>query len=434
MLVFPEYGLFPPSSRKKLKMFLENVPDPDVTPSNPCQEPATYADKPILYTLSCLALENNMIIIANMGDIQSCKGEKDCPKDEVFQYNTNVAFGRDGDILKKYHKEHLFGEFGMDVPKFQQDPTFQTDLGRFAMYVCFDIVFQRITEVAHWKGVKAVFLPTMWMNSSPMFAATQYFESWAIGNNVTLLAANVHLPGESGLGSGVMKGRDGAQVYTFNPDGHSKLLITDLSKSGRHSSIYIVTKNGTKEWTDDGKDLASECSKKILGPVKNVYKDYRCLERDTTNFTLTKLTKSSDYIESCNNGMCCTLNYSVKELTEDYYLGVYNGSFNAMNRYFFPEENCVLARCDGFGCKSCVTFPVRSKTVFYKVFMSANFTTTFVYPTVVETGMRQTPTTEWKFDSGTKTASISFESSPGKDLLMVGLKARPYQRDPPYVR
>lgn len=436
LIVFPEYGLFPPiESRMKLKAFLENIPDPNSISYNPCQEPETFSDKPILYTLSCLARRNGVIIVANMGDVQPCKGEKECPKDGEFHFNTNVAFGRDGKVLAKYNKEHLFNESGMDIPLVKQNPTFQTDLGRFATFVCFDIIFKKITEVARWEGVKAILLPTMWMNSSPMYAAHQYFEAWAFGNNITLLAANVQLPGQSGIGSGIMKGREGAKVYTFNPDGKSKLLITDITKNDPLSSaIYLISKNNTKKWTHDGKDVGKECSIKVLGPAKNINKDYRCLERDTTNISLVKLVKTSDRIGLCNNDMCCMLDYSVNEMHEDFYMGVFNGTFNALNRYFFAEENCFLARCDKFKNKTCVTFPMRSETIFYKLYLKANFSTEFIYPTVMESGMRLMPTNQWKYQSNEKTAAIDFRNASGKNLLTVGLKARAYKRDPPYVR
>lgn len=370
-----------------------------------------------------------------MGDIQPCKGEKNCPKDGAFYFNTNVAFGRDGAILAKYHKEHLFVEPGTDVPPFQQDPTFKTDFGNFAMYVCFDIIFKRITDVAHWKNVTAVLLPTMWINASPMLASFQYFESWAFGNNVTLLAANGHLSGLSVIGSGIFKGRKGAQVYTFNPDGNSKLLISDITNENPSpSSIYIVNKDSTQEYSEDGKDVGNVCSNKVLKPFKNVFKDYRCNERDTTEFSLAKLNKTSDQIKLCHNGMCCMLHYTRNDIQEDFYLGVFNGSYNASNRYFFAEENCFVARCDEFKGKKCVTFPMRSKTVFYRVYLKANFSTEFVYPTVMDSGMRLTPANQWVYESDNKESSITFENPSGRNLLMVGFKGRAYQRDPPYVK
>ncbi|GIY59336.1 pantetheinase [Caerostris extrusa] len=152
-------------------------PDPRSVKANPCSQPGQYADRPILYTLSCIAQHNSVYVVANMGDIQSCEGDPDCPSDGTYHYNTNVVFDRSGNLLVKYHKEHPCMEFGIDIPKEKQVPVFKTDFGKFATYICFDIVFKRMSEAAEWPSVDGIMFSTMWEDALPQFVSVQFFSS-----------------------------------------------------------------------------------------------------------------------------------------------------------------------------------------------------------------------------------------------------------------
>ncbi|GIY69016.1 biotinidase [Caerostris extrusa] len=149
---YPEYGLYPPAERFRLKEFMEIVPDPKTASANPCLERKEFSQRLILRTLSCIARNNSILVVANMGDLQSCLGTPGCPDDGVFHLNTNVVFDKDGTIIHKYHKEHLFYELGMDLPRKEQFFTFETSFGKFATFICFDIDFKRMSEVGRVKG------------------------------------------------------------------------------------------------------------------------------------------------------------------------------------------------------------------------------------------------------------------------------------------
>ncbi|CAL1273193.1 unnamed protein product [Larinioides sclopetarius] len=428
IIVFPEYGVVPYDTRKRMKQFLENVPNPLEVETTPCSTPDMYTDRPVLYTLSCIAQYNSMYVVANMGDIQNCTGDPDCPADGTYHFNTNVVFDRSGTLLLKYHKEHPFFEQGIDIPKEKQVPVFKTDFGTFATFICFDIVFKRITEIARLPSVEGIAFPTMWIDTVPQFISVEYFQAWAMGNNITLLAANRQVPIEASLGSGIFDGRKGALTYTLNPDGISKLVVANVARPGTSkispdASITAITSNATWDWTDDGKDVPDECS------IKSGYPCQR--ETMLQNYTFIKLNKAYGDVEACNNGLCCKLSYTSYGLRENYYLGVFNGTYNIQNTYHFCEEACLLVRCEDQNGILCSRFPLTSTTQFHTVFLRGNFTSDYVYPSVLSSGVRLVSTKYWQQYPD---KSIITRNYAGIGYTTVGLTGRCYSKDPPFRR
>ncbi|GFQ64212.1 biotinidase [Trichonephila clavata] len=444
IIVYPEYGIFAPSqSRTEMRDFLEKIPDPEKVSAIPCAEQETYSEMTILRTLSCIAKNNSIFIVANMGDIQNCEGDQKCPSDGVFQFNTNVVFDREGRLIQKYHKEHLYFELALDLAREQQVPTFQTDFGNFATYISFDVLFKRMSDVGHWPSIDAIMLTTMWAEFTPQIASIQLWQSWALANNCTLVASNIQIPGYYAVGSGVFHGRNGALAYTYNPDGISKLVIARLPKRG-HSFVppnpitIAITAKHSFHFKNEGQHVTTDCSRTVLNDTSKIHEEYRCVEERTDNYLFKKLPGKSAHMELCHNGMCCILDYTAKSLTENYYLGVYNGTHNFFERYFLEEENCLLVRCESLGEKVCAVYPRTSKTVFHHVQLQANFSTSFVLPTYLESGMKLVPKSEWLYEVvpafGAYQARVNFKSQKGRRLVTVGFKGRCFDRDPPYIR
>ncbi|XP_035228038.1 pantetheinase-like isoform X2 [Stegodyphus dumicola] len=444
ILVFPEYGIFPAHNRNEMKPYLERIPDPKKSRVNPCNEREKYQNRRILFSLSCMAKQHKIVIVANMGGIESCKGQKECPEDGSYQFNTNVVFDRDGTLLLRYYKERLFYELGMDLPPEQEDPTFVTDFGTFATFISFDIMFAKMSAFAQRKQVDAIALSSMWINIPPQTSSVQFWESWSLGYNTTLLAANIQIPGHYAVGSGIFRGADGPLAYTFNPDGVSKVVVARVPKrdyrlASRKASITEITLDDVRESLNAGSSITTECSVKVLGRSIDILKDFRCTEVDMINYSFVKLMKDSDHIESCINGVCCSLKYSSNKLTENFYLMVFNGSTDFYYRYSFCEQTCTLIRCEAYGRNPCSTFPMKSKTLFYDVQLAANFSTKDIFPSVVSSDMKLTSLTDWSFDvqetsSDAYQAYINFKSLAGEKLLSADLRGRCYDRDPPYIR
>lgn len=388
-----------------------------------------------------MARENGIVVVANMGGLEACTDEVSCPEDGVLQLNTNVAFDSNGTLLARYYKEHLFYELSMDLPRAEQDPLFETEFGTFAMFICFDIVYKKMADTARLPGVEAVLFSTMWFNSLPFFTPTQWFQAWAAGNDATLLASNIQVPGHALSGSGIFRGKLGPAVLTQNPDGKAKLLVATLPRRGvddrepLRTQRTVVLENGTAEASEDGEDVPKVCHHERLGWTENLYSEFRCFSENVSNYTLARLEGRKGYISVCHGGMCCELVYTADDMEETFYLGVSNWTGKSFGRYLTAEENCFLARCDDEDDQPCSHFPTHSSTLFRQVSLTANFTTDYVYPSLVGSALRLVPAERWKF-TGPKRGmfGIKMNEGGGVSLLMATMKGRPYQRDPPFIR
>lgn len=378
-----------------------------------------------------------MIVVANMGGREPCNGEADCPEDGEFHHSANVAFDEHGALISRYYKEHLFYEFGYDLPRQVQDPIFETSIAKFAMFVSFDIRFKRMAVDSRLPYVDATLFSSLDMNLSPFFTSIQLWQAWAMGNNATLLAANNQIPGFYNSGSGIFRGLKGSIVSVFNPDGISKLMVATVPKRNgvvpANAKIFAIKENEVTPLDDNRDDLPEVCSAQILGDTDK-FAGYRCRDEITANYTLEKLTGAEGHVEVCNNGMCCELDYSADSMGESFYLGVFNGTRNFFERYFFAEEDCFLARCEDLNGTACATFPMYSNTVFRRVSLKTKFSTNYIYPSVMSNRMRLVPVQDWTFEPKTGEASIEFNSNSGIKLLQATLMGRVYDKDPPYVR
>lgn len=445
IIVFNEYGTFVyPFTRENFMKLAEHVPDPKKKKFNPCTEHAI--DRPVLYTVSCLARENKIYTLINLADVQPCEESCDadkihcstkCPEDGVFFYNTDVVFDREGNIIARYYKMHPYFEIvnTLEEPNFI---TFETDFGKFGMIVCFDSIFEEAVRLVKDYGIDTLLFPTYWFDDIVPFNAVEFQQSWAIANDVNFIAANTHFPGTGSLGSGIYSKKDGALVYTYEPDGKSKLLVANVRiKEGSDipdiSSITVITRDDVIPKVETGEKFPEECYEKIVGPAKDQYEDYRCFKQKLENYTLTKLEKPAGKIEACNNGFCCSLSYSARELQEDFYLAAFNGLSNVRGYFHWWEEVCILTRCDPFEGKPCALLPPRSKTVFDKFKLKGHFKAQAIYPTVSKNNARLAPKKEWDIERNVDEVILTYKSKSDEPLLRAGLLGRNYERDPPFI-
>jgi predicted amidohydrolase len=117
------------------------VPDPD-RKVNPCTS-SEFDDHDILKQLSCAAKRGRKYVVINL--VEKVKCTKNCPGNQkIIYYNTSIVFDRNGRMIARYRKYHLFDEGRLTTPEAPELITFDTDFGvTFGVLICFDINFYR---------------------------------------------------------------------------------------------------------------------------------------------------------------------------------------------------------------------------------------------------------------------------------------------------
>ncbi|KAL4676327.1 hypothetical protein H8959_010472 [Pygathrix nigripes] len=184
IIVTPEDGIYGWNfNRDSLYPYLEDIPDPEVN-WIPCNNPNRFGQTPVQERLSCLAKNNSIYVVANIGDKKPCNtSDPQCPPDGRYQYNTVVVFDSQGKLVARYHKQNLFmGEEQFNVPKEPEIVTFNTSFGSFGIFTCFDILFHdpAVTLVKDFH-VDTILFPTAWMNVLPHLSAVEFHSAWAMG-------------------------------------------------------------------------------------------------------------------------------------------------------------------------------------------------------------------------------------------------------------
>ncbi|KFW97496.1 Vascular non-inflammatory molecule 3, partial [Phalacrocorax carbo] len=105
IIVTPEDGIYGwRFTRETIYPYLEDIPDPAVN-WIPCTDPTRFAPAPVQERLSCMARNNSIYVVANIGDKKPCNSsDPGCPSDGRYQYNTDVVFDPEGKLVARYHK------------------------------------------------------------------------------------------------------------------------------------------------------------------------------------------------------------------------------------------------------------------------------------------------------------------------------------------
>lgn len=183
IFTFPEYGLYGPvilRSRDTIRPYAEEIPN--MNGVNPCELFQQFQERPILHALSCLAKKFGVILVVSMADSQ---------RNGTLLYNTQVALDRDGTLLAKYHKTHLYYEQDKFDAGDGKAVYFDSYFGvRFGMMICFDMIFGSPIQDLLVHQVTDIVFSTWWVNFPPMINALQVQQSWSQYFRVNLLAAN----------------------------------------------------------------------------------------------------------------------------------------------------------------------------------------------------------------------------------------------------
>ncbi|NXY14212.1 VNN1 Pantetheinase, partial [Atrichornis clamosus] len=373
-----------------------------------------FGPAPVQERLSCMARNNSIYVVANIGDKKPCgSDDPGCPSDGRYQYNTDVVFDPRGKLVARYHKYNLFMvEAQFNYPKEAEVVTFETPFGKFGIFTCFDILFYEPAVVLVSKmQVDTVLFPTAWMNVLPFLTAVEFHSAWAMGMRVNFLAANTHNTTIAMTGSGIYAPA-GARAYTYNmetEDGH--LLIAELDAHPRLSPASPPAVS----W--------SSYALSVERFSKNDHDFSGVIFHD--QFTFTELTEPGGNLTVCQKDLCCHLSYKMAGKRDDevYVLGAFDGLHVVEGQYYL--QICTLLKCQSTDLDTCGQ-PVESAQTTFEMFsLSGTFGTSYVFPEVLYSGVQLAPGEFQVLSDG----RLISKTKPTKPVVTVTLFGRWYEKD-----
>lgn len=186
----------PAENRKKIKDLIEQAmkenPDLIVFPET-CT--SGYSES-VFHEIEKYAEEENgqtiseIRALAKKYQVCICSGSI-AEKDGNNFYNTVYFIGRDGELLAKYRKMHLYS--AMDENKAFKNgtemPVFETEFGHLAMMTCYDIRFVELSRTYAVKGAKAIVVVSNFPNPKVDHWRT-LLKARAIENQMYIIACN----------------------------------------------------------------------------------------------------------------------------------------------------------------------------------------------------------------------------------------------------
>ncbi|XP_078714124.1 biotinidase isoform X1 [Lampetra fluviatilis] len=490
IIVFPEYGLFGFGfTRDSILPYLEHVPDPAAIIWNPCLEPDRFPNTEVLRNLSCIARDEGLYVVANMGDVLPCSLDHNtgCPPDGRFQFNTNVAFSSEGTLVARYRKNNLYFEQAFDFPPTVEYSIFDTPFaGRIGLITCFDILFyEPAVALVEKHGVRHIAFPTAWIDQLPLLTSVQIQRAFAYGLNVTLMASNQHHPEKGMVGSGVY----GPDVTVYSYDAESKegrLLVADLPVL---SDVLTDAQSGVPYGTREDDTLAmrggalqgskadevacemkNSASRNVVGerpdtlngkpPQGRQKKDRTCdnesapvplagadnrgafVKREGQsggsrmadefyasmmydNYTFKALQGPAGEVQVCHGELCCWLTFRCSGDARELYALGAFDGLHTVNGRYYTQV-CALVRCSGEERASCGQ-PVTQASTLVDFTLRGNFSTQHVYPCILGSEMRLEAPDSFRRDAGGERFLTATATEHG--LITAEMYGRDYERD-----
>ncbi|NXN90936.1 BTD Biotinidase, partial [Rhinopomastus cyanomelas] len=371
IIVFPEDGIHGFNfTRSSIYPYLDFVPHSQFVKWNPCREPYLFNDTEVLQRLSCMAQQNKIFLVANLGTKQACEHtDPRCPSDGRYQFNTNVAFSDDGTLVATYRKHNLYFEYAFDTPAEPDYTFFDTPFaGKFGMFTCFDILFfePAVKLIRHY-NVKQVVYPTAWMNQLPLLSAVEFQQAFATAFNINVLAANIHHPTLGMTGSGIYTPVKSFIYHNMESYG-GKLIVAEIP--------VITTGNETKLEKPHGS--VSERGSEQLPPVFHAEMMY-------DNFTFVPVWGEKGELQVCANTLCCYLSYQRAVVTDELYaLGVFDGLHTVHGTYYV--QACALVKCGGLHFSTCGQ-EVTDASAVIDFQLWGNMSTPYIFPLLLTSGV-----------------------------------------------
>ncbi|XP_030054328.1 pantetheinase [Microcaecilia unicolor] len=415
IIVTPEDGIYGFNfKRETIFPYLEDIPDPQVN-WIPCTDPQRFGQAPVQERLSCMAKNNHIYVVANMGDKKSCNtNDPRCPSNSYYQYNTAIVFDSDGKLIARYHKYNLFmSEEQFNRPVEPELVTFDSPFGKFGIFICFDILFHDpAVALVSRLNVDTILFPTAWMNVLPHLTAIEFHSAWAMGMGVNFLAANLHNTSMRMTGSGIYA-PDKPIDYYYNMDTEDgRLMISELNSHPRLSPSYTAV-----NWNSYASSINN------LSLTADVFSGFIFFDK----YSFTALADAEGNLSVCQEDLCCLLSYRMVEKRQDeiFVLGVFNGLHVIEGKYYL--QVCTLVKCKSTNLTTCGEPTENSLTTFEEFSLSGTFSTNYVFPEVLLSGIHLAPADFQVLSDG---RLISKSSISIKPVLAITLFGRWYEKDP----
>jgi predicted amidohydrolase len=209
IVVLPEYALQGPDlqTRDQALPFLVPVGPLPFVACGGAASAGVCVD--VVGAFGCLAVEAGVDLVVDLGEVETCTaGENGCPADGRLQFNSQVAFLRNGTAVAKYRKSNLYYEPAFDPNPAPAPVSFTTSFGvEMGLLICFDMMNAVPTRDLAL-AVKNVAFSTWWPNYPPFLTGTQAQSGFARAYGLNLLAAGIGAAGWRLSGSG---------IYAFAP-------------------------------------------------------------------------------------------------------------------------------------------------------------------------------------------------------------------------
>ncbi|XP_054733237.1 vanin-like protein 3 isoform X2 [Anastrepha obliqua] len=394
-----------------------------------------------LVQLSCSARANRKYVVINLNEKENCTDNaafdpRPCATNGLNMYNTNVVFDREGRVISRYRKFNIYLERKNTTyqPEFA---IFDTDFGvRFAHFICFDLLFYTpAEELVDKYGIRNIIFTSMFYSETPFLTAIQLQQSWAWGNNVTLLAAGGSYPMAGATGSGIYAGSGGSlSTAMIGTIGVRQLLVAKVPKFGNESSPQVTR---TRQFAD------------VSATPQTGIKLLRDPQLDNFNSVLLPLTPSTAIsVEQCAEDLCCTLTGETTTSKNSYGNGTATGAYRYRfgvftgQRTYEKEQYSSVAICALYACtnetvSSCGLLFAANTTIvpeiaFTRLNIAGSFKKTerlLVMPNTLDLSLYslQPEQVDWEFaDKGNSyAASIDLKAS-ADNLLAFGIYANYY--------
>ncbi|KAG8444573.1 hypothetical protein GDO86_009657, partial [Hymenochirus boettgeri] len=374
-----------------------------------------FGPAPVQTRLSCMAKNNAIYVVANIGDKKPCNNsDPGCPDNGHYHHNTAVVYDSNGTLVARYHKFNLFtGEDHFDRTHEPEMVSFETPFGKFGIFICFDIIFLKpAASLVVDHKVDSILYPTAWMNGLPHQTAIALHSAWAMGMGVNLLSANTHNTSLGMTGSGIFSPENLGPYYYNKDTEEGQLVLSELSVHPRNSPTLVHP-----QWSLYASSIDN------YPPGTNVFQGFSYSD----NYNFTELREPQGNYTVCQNNLCCHLSYSFKERAKDelYVLGVFDGLHTDEGEYYL--QICTMLKCQNNEPKSCGE-PVETASTKFEAFsLCGNFSTSFVFPEVLMSDSKLAPGMFQVLRDGRLNSQPNISMEP---LLTVTLFGRWHEKDP----